>query len=359
MIREIAVDFAEEFLHRAAESAIEIGRGSAGDAVAAVDGDFHRSCELDAADDVFEIFGGDVFFAIAAGAAGKFAGLGACAQRRDGVTGKRFAGQHDLDAVVLRRVVRTGEHGARHGVEVVGGEVEHRRADAADVDDLRDFLAALPLDVAQATVQRLTDRLIFTCSATEFYMAPAFAWFRGPDDLNWLRPEEGRVIQVVDEHGRECPPGVQGLVRIRLREFDVQSYFEDEQATARAFRDGFCYPGDLGVMHADGRVRLLGRDGDVINIAGQKIPAALIEEGLQMTREMYLSIVLDRAAGKPVMMASADGGMDIEEVAAKTPERIAKVYIEPGVGIVPFEARHWGRKGFEASFMRALNMRQA
>ena len=48
----------------------------------------------------------------------------------------------------------------------------------------------------------------------------------------------------------------------------------------------------------------------------------LIEEGLQMTRELYLSIVLDRAAGKPVMMASAAGGMDIEEVAAKTPEKI-------------------------------------
>jgi len=68
----------------------------------------------------------------------------------------------------------------------------------------------------------------------------------------------------------------------------------------------------------------------------------LIEEGLKMTRELYLSIVLDRAAGKPVMMASADGGMDIEEVAAKTPERIHKVHIEPGVGLVPFEARQLG-----------------
>ena len=57
----------------------------------------------------------------------------------------------------------------------------------------------------------------------------------------------------------------------------------------------------------------------------------LIEEGLQMTRELYLSIVLDRASGKPVMMASAAGGMDIEEVAAATPEKIARVYIEPGV----------------------------
>jgi succinyl-CoA synthetase beta subunit len=75
---------------------------------------------------------------------------------------------------------------------------------------------------------------------------------------------------------------------------------------------------------------------------GRVVSRVLIEEGLKMTRELYLSIVLDRAAGKPVMMASADGGMDIEEVAAKTPERIHKVYIEPGVGIVPFEARQLG-----------------
>ena len=75
---------------------------------------------------------------------------------------------------------------------------------------------------------------------------------------------------------------------------------------------------------------------------GRLVGRLLIEEGLQMTRELYLSIVLDRAAGKPVIMASADGGMDIEEVAAKTPERIAKVYIEPGVGVVPFEARQLG-----------------
>jgi succinyl-CoA synthetase beta subunit len=75
---------------------------------------------------------------------------------------------------------------------------------------------------------------------------------------------------------------------------------------------------------------------------GRVVSRVLIEEGLKMTRELYLSIVLDRAAGKPVMMASADGGMDIEEVAAKTPERIHKVYIEPGVGLVPFEARQLG-----------------
>src|SRR4029450_1706249 len=75
---------------------------------------------------------------------------------------------------------------------------------------------------------------------------------------------------------------------------------------------------------------------------GKVVGRVLIEEGLQMTRELYLSIVLDRAAGKPAIMASADGGVGVEELAAKTPARIHKVHIEPGVGIVPFEARQLG-----------------
>ncbi|MGE0451212.1 MAG: ADP-forming succinate--CoA ligase subunit beta [Vicinamibacterales bacterium] len=75
---------------------------------------------------------------------------------------------------------------------------------------------------------------------------------------------------------------------------------------------------------------------------GRVVSRVLVEEGLQMTRELYLSVVLDRASGKPVMMASAAGGMDIEEVAAATPEKIHRIYIEPGVGLVPFQARDLG-----------------
>jgi succinyl-CoA synthetase beta subunit len=76
--------------------------------------------------------------------------------------------------------------------------------------------------------------------------------------------------------------------------------------------------------------------------AGRVVSRVLVEEGLQMMRELYLSLLLDRAAGKPAMMASAAGGMDIEEVAASTPEKIVRVHIDPGVGIVPFEARQLG-----------------
>src|SRR4030095_9558685 len=75
---------------------------------------------------------------------------------------------------------------------------------------------------------------------------------------------------------------------------------------------------------------------------GRVVSRVLVEEGLQMTRELYLSLVLDRASGKPVLRGSAAGGMDIEEVAAATPEKIVKVFIEPGVGLVPFEARRIG-----------------
>jgi succinyl-CoA synthetase beta subunit len=75
---------------------------------------------------------------------------------------------------------------------------------------------------------------------------------------------------------------------------------------------------------------------------GRVVARVLIEEGLQMMRELYLSVVLDRGSGKPVFMGSAAGGMDIEEVAEATPEKIHRIYVEPGVGLVPFQARQLG-----------------
>jgi succinyl-CoA synthetase beta subunit len=76
--------------------------------------------------------------------------------------------------------------------------------------------------------------------------------------------------------------------------------------------------------------------------AGRVVRRVLIEEGVQIARELYLSLLLDRAVGKPLMMASAAGGMDIEEVAASTPEKIVRAYVEPGVGLAPFAARRLG-----------------
>ena len=72
---------------------------------------------------------------------------------------------------------------------------------------------------------------------------------------------------------------------------------------------------------------------------GKKVGRVLIEEGLQIDRELYLSIVIDRASASPVVIASAAGGMDIEEVAATHPEQILREAIDAGVGVVPFQAR--------------------
>ena len=72
---------------------------------------------------------------------------------------------------------------------------------------------------------------------------------------------------------------------------------------------------------------------------GKKVQRLLIEETLPIDRELYLGIVIDRESGKPVFMASAAGGMEIEEVAAKEPTAILKEHIEPGMGLEPFQAR--------------------
>jgi succinyl-CoA synthetase beta subunit len=72
---------------------------------------------------------------------------------------------------------------------------------------------------------------------------------------------------------------------------------------------------------------------------GQKVGRLLVEEALPIEKELYLGITLDRASGKNVFMASSEGGMEIEEVAHHTPEKILKEVIEPGIGLSGYQAR--------------------
>jgi len=72
---------------------------------------------------------------------------------------------------------------------------------------------------------------------------------------------------------------------------------------------------------------------------GKVVKKVYIEEGADIKAEYYLGMVLDRALEMPVMMASTEGGMEIEEVAEKTPEKIVKVAIDPTIGFQPFHAR--------------------
>ncbi len=113
-------------------------------------------------------------------------------------------------------------------------------------------------------------------------------------------------------------------------------------------------------IHAGGRgkgggVRLAGSADEVIEAAGgiigmtlvthqtgpegRRVRKVLVEQGLDIARELYLSIIPDRATAKIVIMASEAGGMDIEEVAEKTPEKIIKVYVDPLLGIQSHHCR--------------------
>jgi succinyl-CoA synthetase beta subunit len=80
---------------------------------------------------------------------------------------------------------------------------------------------------------------------------------------------------------------------------------------------------------------------------GQKVSTLLVQKAADIAKEYYLGMVLDRASGLPVMMASSEGGVDIEEVAAHSPEKILKEPVSPELGLAPFQAR---KLAFELGF---------
>src|SRR5687767_10259127 len=73
--------------------------------------------------------------------------------------------------------------------------------------------------------------------------------------------------------------------------------------------------------------------------SGQVVQRVLVEQGLRIKRELYLGIVIDRSTERAVLMASPDGGVEIEKVAEETPERIFKEGIHPAAGLMPFQTR--------------------
>ncbi len=84
---------------------------------------------------------------------------------------------------------------------------------------------------------------------------------------------------------------------------------------------------------------------------GREVRRLLIEETLPIAKELYLGIVLDRVSARPVFMASAAGGMEIEHVAAENPDAILKEVIDPGLGLLPYQAR-------KLAFALGLNAKQ-
>jgi len=88
---------------------------------------------------------------------------------------------------------------------------------------------------------------------------------------------------------------------------------------------------------------------------GRLVKRVLVEEQLQVERELYIGIVIDNSIGLPLVMASDAGGVDIEEVAARTPERIHKTAVDPTIGFQPFQGRQLALAiGLTGDLMRSV-----
>ncbi len=103
------------------------------------------------------------------------------------------------------------------------------------------------------------------------------------DDLIWLTPTIKPGIEIVDDDDQPVPVGEEGYIRTKSVQSGPFGYFDEPETTALHFRDGYFYPGDLAVQREDGRVRILGRVQDVLNLGGRKIPAAPVEESIRQS----------------------------------------------------------------------------
>jgi acyl-coenzyme A synthetase/AMP-(fatty) acid ligase len=102
--------------------------------------------------------------------------------------------------------------------------------------------------------------------------------YRSREDLDTFDVCPGRRVHVVDDAGRECPPEVTGMLWIALQEADTRGYLDDPDGSAKYFKGGGFYPGDFGTRLPDGRIRVLGRTEEVLNVKGVKFLLGPLEQ---------------------------------------------------------------------------------
>jgi acyl-CoA synthetase (AMP-forming)/AMP-acid ligase II len=130
-------------------------------------------------------------------------------------------------------------------------------------------------------IAKFGDRLSNYYGSTELITPPLISRIKSSEDALWLEPAPDRIVQIADDSGDECSAGQEGDLRIVRTELDWDCYLDDEETSSKVFRDGFFYPGDRALRRADGRIRILGRSSDVLNVKGNKIAAGPVEQRIQ------------------------------------------------------------------------------
>jgi len=158
-----------------------------------------------------------------------------------------------------------------------------------------------------------------------------------------MKIHEYQAKQIFAAHGIPVPPGEVATTATEAFEI-ARRYNQPVMVKSQVLVGGRGKAG--GVKYAENAeaakvlaTKILGMD-----IKGETVRKVLITEAVDILSESYVGIILDRASQRPVFMVSAAGGVDIEEVAAKTPEKIHKLYVDPVVGLLPFQARNLAYK---------------
>jgi acyl-coenzyme A synthetase/AMP-(fatty) acid ligase len=134
----------------------------------------------------------------------------------------------------------------------------------------------LDVKLANRLIEALDCEVMTSYAGTEFRTALA-NFVHDEDDLIWLTPTFEPGIEIVDEHDMPVPIGTEGMIRIKSALSDPTEYIDDPVTSAKHFRGGYFHPGDMAVRREDGRIRILGRVDDVLNIAGHKVAVEPLE----------------------------------------------------------------------------------
>ncbi len=167
----------------------------------------------------------------------------------------------------------------------------------------------LSLDLAERAHKHLAAKIVIGYGSSEC-IAMGRSEFKTDEDLHWMDVRTDRVIEIVRADDQPCRVGQEGKIRVKLMAGDCTSYMDDEVTTSEFFRNGYFYPGDLGVLREDGKFRLLGRADDVLNMQGQKVPVAPLESQLQMTLGVTAVCLFSGLSpdGKDELVVAIEGG---------------------------------------------------
>jgi len=161
-----------------------------------------------------------------------------------------------------------------------------------------------------------------------------------------MKVHEYQARQMFAERGVPVPPGE--IATTPAEAFEIATrYNKPVMVKSQVLVGGRGKAGGVKYAENPEAARVLATKILGMDIKGEIVRKVLVTEAVDILSESYVGIILDRAAQKPVIMVSSAGGIDIEEVAAKTPEKIHKLHVNPIYGLQPFEARDLAYKLFK------------